>query len=417
MHASSQDLPPGGTAPREGVESPVKARPRRVNAAAALASSEHRLRLALEATGACAWDIDPATGLSTWDPASKGLVGFTGTLDHRQALAQIVHPLDLPILLDAISGALDPRGDGRCQVEHRIVGPAENPGEPRWFETLGRARFAPRRGRSPARAELLICVSREITERRAAEHRQALLIAELNHRVKNALANVLALVDQTRRSTDVQQPGAPERRRFHSDLQGRLLALAQTHDLLNHEAWHGIDLGKLVRLAIGPFATPGGAARIAASGPPLSLAPQAAVSLAMALHELGTDAVHHGALSVPAGWVSLDWSIEPAGHDDAPPAEPPAPGALPGALAAGALASGGPASGGPPDANIAAMLWREHDGPPIAGPPARRGFGSRLLERGVALQFGGTIKLEFPAEGLVCRMRLPLRPETITNPG
>lgn len=384
-----------------------KTRGERTKPAAALAASENRLRLALEAADACAWDVDPATGLSTWDPASEALVGLVGTLDYRQALARFVHPLDLPAMLTAITGALDPTGDGRYTVEHRVLvsmeGRKDSPGEPRWFQSQGRVRFGPRRRRLPADAVRLVCITRDITERRAAEDRQTLLIAELNHRVKNTLANVLALVEQTRRSTDTRQPGAasaPERRRFHTDLQGRLLALARVHDLLTHQAWGKVELSNLVRLATSPFAAVDRPERIQATGPPLSLAPQAAISLAMALHELCGNAVRHGALSVPAGRVSLEWSIEPAEPGDTPPAEGTAP--------SGSIAPAG---------NIAAVLWREHDGPSLAGPPMRRGFGSRLLERGVALQFGGVIRLEFPAEGLVCHMRLPLRPETIDDLG
>ena len=353
----------------------------------ALAASENRLRLALEATDACAWDIDPASGLSLWDAGSEALVGLTGTLDCREALARIVHPADLPQLLAAIAAALDPAGDGRFQVEHRILGPAG----PRWFQSLGRARFARCAGVPSPRAERLVCVTRDIHQHRTAEERQALLVAELNHRVKNTLANVLALVEQTRRSADQRPPGAPERRRFHTDLQGRLQALARTHDLLTLEAWSGVGLMDLVGLAVGPFAAaegPNQPARIRAAGPALRLAPQAAVSLAMALHELGGNAIRYGALSRSEGWVSLDWSIAPPDPNDAAP-----------------------------DHGTAAVRWREHGGPALTGPPARRGFGARLLERGVARQFGGRIGLEFPAEGLVCHMRLPLRPATIMASG
>lgn len=110
----------------------------------------------------------------------------------------------------------------------------------------------------------------------------------------------------------------------------------------------------------------------------------------MAFHELGSNAVRYGALSGSEGHVSLAWSIERS-----------------------------PSRGDPAEAasqGFAVIEWREQEGPGLAGPPDWRGFGSRLLERGVAQQFGGRIGLEFLAEGLVCRMRLPLRPETIADP-
>ena len=219
-------------------------------------------------------------------------------------------------------------------------------------------------------AERLVCVTRDITERRAAEERHVLLVAELNHRVKNTLANVLALAEQTRRSADQRKPGVPERRRFQADLQGRLQALSRTHDLLTREAWGGVCLGDLARLAVEPFAAgdPAAPPRIRMAGPPLRLAPQAAISLAMALYELASNAVSYGALSRLDGWVSLEWSIEPPRAGDAVPA-----------------------------LGAAAVQWREQGGPELAGPPARRGFGSRLLERGVAQQFGGRVVLDFLA--------------------
>lgn len=201
---------------------------KRSAAAGALVASENRLRLALEATDACAWEFDPASGLSTWDGASEALLGLTGTLPMQAAFARVIHPADLSELLAAIADALDPAGNGRFQVEHRVIGPSG----PRWFQSLGRSRFAASGG-TPPQAERLICVTRDINERRGAEERHARLVAELNHRVKNTLANVLALVEQTRRSADARshaapkdgtsrkaafRDGAPDRRRFQCDL-------------------------------------------------------------------------------------------------------------------------------------------------------------------------------------------------------
>ena len=226
-------------------------------------------------------------------------------------------------------------------------------------------------------------------ERRAAEH-QRVLINELNHRVKNSLAVALALADQTRRACAAA--GHPPER-FHADFQTRLLALATAHDLLTREHWEGAPLTKLVQTALAPHAGAAGwtdapvqAARVSANGPPVRLAPETALALAMAMHELATNAAKHGALSVPTGRVAVDWRVEP----------PP---------------------GGTTDASDGTLLleWSEHGGPPVSGPPTRRGFGSRLIERGLPVQLGrgGAVSLEFAPPGLRCRIRAPLRPGVV----
>ena len=205
--------------------------------------------------------------------------------------------------------------------------------------------------------------------------------------MKNSLAVALALADQTRRACAAA--GHPPER-FHADFQTRIVALAAAHDLLTREHWEGAPLTRLVETALAPHAgvagwpdTPLSAARVSAHGPPVRLAPETALALAMAMHELATNAAKHGALSVPAGRVAVDWRVEP----------PPdgATGATDGTLL---------------------LEWSEHDGPPVSGPPTRRGFGSRLIERGLPVQLGrgGAVSLEFAPQGLRCHIRAPLRP-------
>ena len=118
----------------------------------------------------------------------------------------------------------------------------------------------------------------------------------------------------------------------------------------------------------------GAPARVAAAGPPVRLAPNAAVTLNLAFHELATNAAKYGALSVPGGLVEATWTLKRCKGEEAPVLE---------------------------------VLWRERGGPPVR-PPERRGFGSRLLERGLAQEFGGTVRLDFAPEGVECRIRLPL---------
>ena len=337
---------------------------------------EERLRLALDAAGGCAWELHPRTGLSTWDTAARGLFGMPGEgLPFEDALRLFAHPEDAGAVRDAVSRALDPAGDGRCAVEHRGARPGAD-GRPRWFRSVGQARFLAENGR-PVRATRLVCTSIETTGQRSAAERQALLVGELNHRVKNTLAVVLALAEQTRRATS---NGGPEKRRFHADFRSRLLALARAHDLLTHGAWQATALADLAQAALAPFGAlaADGPPRIEAHGPRVMLAPEPAVALAMALHELATNASKHGALSSPTGRVSLAW---------------------------------GPAPGRETALDIA---WTESGGPPLAGPPAHRGFGLRLLERALARQLEGEVTLDYPRAGFAFRLRLPLGGERVT---
>jgi PAS domain S-box-containing protein len=207
---------------------------------------------------------------------------------------------------------------------------------------------------------------RDTHERRLAEERQGLLVAELTHRIKNTLALVLAVADQTRRA--VSSPDA-----FHAVFRGRLAALARAHDALRRDGDTGTTLEAVAREAVAPYGG-GATSRVEVVGPEVRLPSGAAMALGMAFHELGTNAAKHGALSVPAGRVRLCWGVAEADADGARWHE---------------------------------VVWDESGGPPIAEPPSRRGFGTRLLERGLAAQIGGAVTLDFAPTGLRCRIRLP----------
>lgn len=190
-------------------------------------------------------------------------------------------------------------------------------------------------------------------ERARAEQHQLLLINELNHRVKNTLASVQGIAFQTLRG-DVSL--AEARARFEA----RLMALSGAHNLLTEENWGGASLERLVKDSIGHLA--GESARFDIEGDPLKLAPRAALALAMALHELGTNASKYGALSSEAGRVSIRWTMVE---------------------------------------DRLGLEWRESGGPPVEA-PTRRGFGSRLIERGLAADLGGTASLHYERAGLRC---------------
>ncbi len=228
-----------------------------------------------------------------------------------------------------------------------------------------------------------VVVFSDATERTRAERHQRLLVNELNHRVKNTLATVQSLASQTFRGERADEAA---RRSF----EGRLFALAQAHDMLTRENWEGAELSALVADALLPFrqapeprgGTPdqGGAAagpdglpqeRFAIQGPSVRVSPRMALALAMALHELATNATKYGALSVPHGRVDIRWSLVP----------------------------------GTPDRLD--LAWQESGGPPVAA-PVRKGFGTRLIERSLALELAGEVRFTYETPGLVCRVIAPL---------
>lgn len=200
---------------------------------------------------------------------------------------------------------------------------------------------------------------RDITERKEAERRQKLLVNELNHRVKNSLTIVQALVRQTLGASE-SLPQA------QAALTERLMALAAAHDVITREDWTGGELGEVVRRSIAPqLDRP---ERLTVEGPPVMLSPKTALSFSLAFHELVTNAIKYGALSTPGGRIALDWRLEEA-----------------------------------PDGRRLRICWRESGGPPVK-PPGRRGFGSRLIERGLAAEIGGAVTLTFQPAGVVCEI-------------
>jgi two-component sensor histidine kinase len=202
----------------------------------------------------------------------------------------------------------------------------------------------------------------DVTEAFQAQARQQLLLDELNHRVKNTLASVQAIVTQTVRSGRAPQD-------FAQDLQARLKALSQTHDALTGSRWQGAALRAMLLAEFAPFAPQ----QIELSGEDVVLPPQNALPLGMVFHELATNAAKYGALSVAGGRVSVAWSL---GQTPAGPA--------------------------------LTLDWVESGGPPVAA-PARLGFGARLIERTLAGELGGSASLDYQVEGLRCTLKAPLK--------
>jgi PAS domain S-box-containing protein len=201
-------------------------------------------------------------------------------------------------------------------------------------------------------------VARDVTDRKRFERHQQLLVGELNHRVKNTLAIVQSLAHQ---SFNASVPAAEAIGRF----EGRLQALAAAHNLLTRGNWDDASINDVVASALSAFCSEG---RCRIDGPELRLPPQTAVSLSLALHELATNAAKYGALSSAGGSLAVTWAI-----------------------ADGQLV----------------FSWRESGGPPVVQ-PSRRGFGTRMIERTLAAEFGAQVELSFAPAGLICRFTAPV---------
>jgi PAS domain S-box-containing protein len=262
-----------------------------------------------------------------------------------------VHPEDIDGCLSTYVGAFQAREP--FSMEYRL---RRHDGEYRWLLDNGKPfyrgdRFAGYWGS---------CI--DVTAHREASRAQRILVNELSHRVKNTLAVVQAMATQT---FGEERPVAESLAAFES----RLRALAGAHDLLVTHAWEDVALRGVVEATIAPHDP--GHSRIAFDGPPLMLASAAAVSVAMAVHELLTNAAKYGALSNATGHVDLRWHFDPA-------------------------------------TERLCMTWKETGGPPVTA-PAHRGFGVRFIERVLACQASGKAAVTFEEDGVRCCFEAPAR--------
>lgn len=240
--------------------------------------------------------------------------------------------------------------------------------EYRWLQDDGRyhwlaSRVVPVRGDDGTVLEW-VGATTDVDGRRQQEQHQKLLVDELNHRVKNSLAMVQSIAVQT-------LGRAPDGAAAVDHFQARLLALAKAHDLLTASRWAGTCLRDVVETAIGPCMGHG-LERFSIDGPAVRLCPRPSLALSMALHELCTNAVKYGALSVPGGRVRIHWHIFDRERG-----------------------------------RRLFLEWQESGGPPVT-PPKRRGFGTRLVERGLRHDLGGEVALGFGHGGVTCSIDIPL---------
>src|SRR5712671_6334083 len=320
---------------------------------AVLEESEARLQEALTVGAVMAFEWDPRSGLSQRRENAAQILGFDPA--HAFTAAQFlarVHPDDracFKALIHKVSA------DSPCySVTFRFIRPD---GREVWLEETSKAEFD-----TAGRVVRLKGLTRDITRRKQAEERQDLLIAELDHRVKNVLARVAVVAMHTRQGSGTMDE-------FVRALGGRIQSMATAHSLLSQSRWHGVGLTDLIRHQLAPYTTD---ANTTICGPDVMLTSAETQAVAMVVHELVTNAAKHGALSRPDGRVSVSW--DRAGADAAP---------------------------------ILTVTWRELGGPLIAA-PAQSGYGSSLIRDLIPHELGGTVELVFSSDGACCKIEIPL---------
>ena len=324
---------------------------------AELALAERNIQLALAAkvglVGSYAYDADTEImQISDGYAAIHGFPEGTTEIARSECLAG-VHRDDIGRVEQARSEAFRERRR-EYNVEYRIIRPG---GELRWVETRCFISYS-----GEGQPHRVVGVSIDITERKRVEEHQRTLLAELDHRVKNALATVSAVVSHTRQ-------GSRSVADFAAVLDGRIRSMATTHELLSSHRWHGVSLTELVRRELAPYATRN---NTEIGGPEVTLSAKASQVVSMVLHELATNAAKHGALSVHDGRVSVRW------HS---------------------------ALNGSAGARIG-IEWQETGGPAVRAPDTT-GYGMEVIRDLIPYELGGGVDLTFPADGLCCRLEIP----------
>jgi PAS domain S-box-containing protein len=324
-------------------------------------SEEHRrLERALEVAGLGEFEWDVAGGVFIVSPRMAAITGLpAGPMParHTRELEPFFHPDDIP----AFRARKDSqRRSGLYEFELRYIRPDD--GRAVWVRVASvMARD------SDGRAKSVTGIVEDITQRKLEEDQRQTLMAELDHRVKNVLATVQSLAIQTaRRTTSLEA--------FLQNFGGRLKAMGSANELLTAARWRGAAIDHLAAAELGALA-PG---QTAWEGPELFLTPRAANALALGLHELAANAVKFGALSVETGRVNLRWSRTKDGGFE--------------------------------------LTWTESGGPTVT-PPARRGFGSTLLEQVTSRELNGETTIDYRPAGVRARLRagaaaVAPRPET-----
>ena len=314
-----------------------------------LLQSEQRRSLALAAGHMGSWDWDLTAGSIVWDEGQHAIYGvtpgeFAVTPEHFKVL---ILPEDWEQLQRGMQNLLD-HGEPH-HGEFRIRRPN---GEVRWCASTAAA-TKDRNGK----VVRISGVTMDITERREAEERQAMLAREVDHRAKNAMAIVQSIVRLTKAGSISS---------YVSIIEGRIKALSRAHALLSSSRWQGADLDKLADDELAPYRS-SLTDRISISGPKVTLEPTKAQTLALALHELATNAAKYGALSTASGKLALSWEVDP---------------------------------------DTLTIHWQETAGPETHKPTVT-GFGTQIITGSIERQLGGKTQFEWRPSGLRCTFTVP----------
>jgi PAS domain S-box-containing protein len=301
------------------------------------------------------FEWDAVTGQSQRSENAIHILGFEQSgmaSPPRNDFLEHVHPDDR-VSLKARMRELSP-GNPSYASSFRFIRPD---GLQVWLEETARGEF-------DATGQLLRLkgLMRNITERKVLEEHKNVLIAELDHRVKNVLALVSVIASRTQETSSSMAA-------FVAALDGRIKSMATAHELLSHRRWQGIPIAELVRRELAPYATDGNT-RI--EGPDVILSAEAGQAMAMVFHELATNAAKFGALSAAGGHVSVRWSHRRNGHAD----------------------------------SWLSIRWEERGGPSVV-PQTRSGYGTSVIRDFVPYELGGTVDLVHAPEGVRCRLEIP----------
>lgn len=318
---------------------------------------EERLEKALWAAGMFSFEWSRHDDAITRSASAASLMGVSADaaeLYSRSAFRARIHPQDQDRFLRTSMDVTLLHPDYR--IEYRYIRPG---GETMWFETSGYAEFDS--NGAPLR---VTGFTADVTARKHAEMRQALLVRELHHRVKNNLATVLAVANLSGcNATNLED--------YKRKLRDRIQSMARSHTLLTENAFQKAQISAILANELEAYADSAGD-RIALEGPEIDLSAEVAVSLGMAFHELATNAGKYGSLSVDGGRLSVVWTMDTGDQG-----------------------------------RRLHVVWRESGGPPVA-PPTRRGFGTRLLDNVIGGQLRGRVQLRFESDGLIADIEAAL---------